>query len=222
MLALVALSFASCEKETEGVTGITIYPVLELDGETTLYLEKGSTFEDPGYTATLDGEDVTDQVVIDSNVNMNASGFYSISYKITNKDGFSASDSRKVIVLDPNDDIDGFYTVTANSYRFYKDATVEYGDEYEIIVAHDNDKLYFSDALAGWYAQRANYGDAYEMFATIGIDSDNNLSLISSLIPGWGDGLVGFSGSWDSTNKTFTYVAKYVSGMTFYVTLTKE
>ena len=115
MLALVALSFASCDKETEGVTGITIYPVLELEGESTLIVDKGTPFEEPGYTATLDGEDVSDQVVVNSDVDTNTSGIYSVSYTITNSDGFSKNASRTVVVLDPSDDVEGVYTVDAEA-----------------------------------------------------------------------------------------------------------
>ena len=47
--AVVAMTLAaSCTKESEGLTRITYYPVLELEGETTMLVDKGSSFNEPG------------------------------------------------------------------------------------------------------------------------------------------------------------------------------
>lgn len=216
-------SLTSCDdKETEGVTGITYYPVLELEGETTLYLEKGDAFVEPGYKAILNGNDVTADVIV-SDFNTDASGIFTINYTIFNEDGFSSSASRKAIVLDSNDPIEGFYAVTAESNRVYGGNTVEYGASFESLIINNGDGTYsMEDALAGWYSQRAGYGDKYNMSAVVAIDTDGALSLEDSFIAGWGDGLVSLDGSYDDATKTFTYVAVYVSGMTFNVTLSKK
>lgn len=106
VFALATVSLASCDDEsTAGLTRITYYPELTMEGPATVYVDKGTTFTDPGYSAILDGEDVTDQVQVNSNVNMAASGVYSISYAVTNDDGFSSTASRTVVVTDPNDQI---------------------------------------------------------------------------------------------------------------------
>lgn len=241
MLAVVALSFASCEKETEGVTRITIYPVLELDGESTLILEKGSTFEDPGYTATLDGEDVTEDVVVVSNVDMNKSGIYTVAYSITNVNGFSSTASRKVIVLDSSDEVEGFYTVTADSYRIYytfkedkktvdKETTTPFGATFEILVINQGDGSYFvSDLMGGWYCQRAGYGEKYALEGTISINDDKSLTHLESYIAGWGNSADDLTGTYDAAKHTFTYVLYYgkgedypISQIEFHVTMNKN
>ena len=99
MLAFAAFVTISCDDEsTEGMTRITYYAKLSLEGDKTLYVDKGSEFVDPGYSAIMEGEDVTDMVEVSSNVNTAKSGVYSISYSIVNNDGFYSTASRTVIV----------------------------------------------------------------------------------------------------------------------------
>ena len=118
ILMLATMFVTSCEDDsTEGLTFITYYPTLTLEGESFVVAEKGTAYQDPGYSATLQGEDVTDQVEVTSNVNMNQSGLYSVTYSITNADGFAKTASRQVLVVDPNDPVEGAYYTTADSYR---------------------------------------------------------------------------------------------------------
>ncbi len=225
MMAIASmLSLASCDdKETEGLTGITYYAVLDLEGETEMVVNKGDTFVDPGFTATLNGENVNDQVVINSNVNTNKSGVYKVTYSVTNADGFTASSSRTVIVLDLNDDVEGFYIVDASSYRDYNGTTTAFGRPFQVLVINNGDGTYtVDDILGGWYCQRAGYGANYNMEAIITINDDDTVTLEDSYIPGWGDGLTDFEGTFDATASTFTYRAVYVSGMAFNVTMSKE
>ena len=80
ILMLATMFVTSCEDDsTEGLTFITYYPTLTLEGESFVVAEKGTAYQDPGYSATLQGEDVTDQVEVTSNVNMNQSGLYSVT-----------------------------------------------------------------------------------------------------------------------------------------------
>ena len=222
MLALVALSFASCDKETEGVTGITIYPVLELEGESTLIVDKGTPFEEPGYTATLDGEDVSDQVVVNSDVDTNTSGIYSVSYTITNSDGFSKNASRTVVVLDPSDDVEGVYTVDAESYRNYKGTITNYGASFDILVINKGDYYYVDDLMGGWYCQRAGYGSKYAMEGYIAIADDGSIELLDSSVAGWGDSADDFEGTYDFATHTFDIVTYYASVIEFHFTMTKN
>lgn len=219
--AVIAMAFAaSCTKASEGLTGITYYPVLTLEGDDYMVVDKGAAFVDPGYTATLNGEDVTDQVVVDSNVNTAQSGIYYINYTITNVDGFSSSASREIVVLDPNDPIEGFWYSTTDSYRLYGGNQVAYKYNLEVLIINQgNGVYYFDDLLAGWYCQRAGYGSRYAMGGHVKING-STISLVDSYIQGWGDSLLGWAdGKYE--NDTISYVATYVSGMEFHVTLTK-
>ena len=219
--AVVAMTLAaSCTKESEGLTRITYYPVLELEGETTMLVDKGSNFNEPGYTATLNGEDVTADVKIESNVNTSKSGIYSVVYSIVNADGFSSVAKRTVIVFDFEDPVEGIYTVDPSSYRLYNGAQLAYGRAFQIYVLANGDGTYLvDDILGGWYCQRAGYGTNYAMQATISI-SGGSVNLITSYIPGWGDSLVDWAdGSF--ADGTLSYTAVYVSGMEFHITMSK-
>ena len=95
---------SSCNKiSTEGETSITYYPTLSLEGESVIVVDKGTQFTEPGYSAILNGIDVTESVVVTSNIDVNKSGFYTITYTITNADGFAKNASRQIIVMDLED-----------------------------------------------------------------------------------------------------------------------
>ena len=112
MLALVSFALTSCgDKETEGLSRFTYYPVLELEGDGYMVVGKGTTFQDPGFSATLNGEDVSSQVTVSSNVNTNKSGVYTVVYSIKNEDGIAANAKRTVVVLDLNSAVDLNYVV---------------------------------------------------------------------------------------------------------------
>lgn len=225
MIAMVAVSMAGCDDEsTAGMTRITYYPELTLEGATTLYLDKGNTFADPGYAATLNGEDVTDDVKVTSNVDTANSGVYSISYSITNADGFASTASRTVIVTDPADAVEGVYDVDPASYRLRAGAQVAYGGSYTVLILNKNDGTYsIDDLLAGWYCVRANYGTRYAMQGTITV-SDGVVSLVNSYIAGWGDSATSLTdGTFDAATGTMVYNLEYTdTPMNFYVTMYKR
>lgn len=223
MLLTSVLTFTSCDNDSSaGYTRITYYPVLSMQGDETMYIDKGTTFTDPGCTAELNGEDVTSQIVTKGTVNTAKSGVYNLSYSVANEDGFSATASRTVIVTDPADATEGVFTSDANSYRDYNGANTPFGSNFEVIIINNGDGTYHvEDLLGGWYSQRAGYGTTYNMDGTISMDSEGNLTLISSLIGGWNDGLVDFSGKFDAATGTYTWDAEYVQEMKFHVVLNK-
>ena len=148
-LALLALGFTSCEKESAGLTKITYYAEIALEGESTMIVAKGSEFVDPGFTATMKREDVTDKVEINSNVDTSASGVYSVTYSIVNEDGFPASASRTVIVLDLGNPIEGFWACSPASHYTNTNtgADVAYGASLEILILDNGDGTYFVDEI---------------------------------------------------------------------------
>ena len=223
MLALVSFVLTSCgDKESEGLSRFTYYPVLELQGGDYMVVDKGSTFQDPGFTATLNGEDVSSQVAVSSNVNTSKSGVYSVVYSIKNSDGITANAKRTVVVLDPNSAVEGFYLTQADSYRLRQGAQVAYGSEFEILIIDNGDGSYdVDDMLGGWYCQRAGYGTNYAMEATITIADDGTVDCVDNYVPGWGDGLDDFEGTFDAATSTFQINAVYAA-MNFVQTWVKE
>ena len=224
LFAVVALLVTSCgDKETEGKSRFTYYPTIELEGDTYLVWDKGTPFVDPGYVSTMNGEDVTAEVIISGTPDVNKSGIYTMTYTTKkNDDGFDASASRTVVVLDPNSAVEGFYLTQPDSYRTYNGNEVAFGNAFEILVIDNGDgTLYVDDLFGGWYCQRAGYGTKYAMGGTISLAADGTVGLISSLVPGWGDGLDDLTGSY--ADGVFTIDAVYNKNtMHFYQTWVKE
>ncbi|MBQ7530633.1 MAG: DUF5012 domain-containing protein [Paludibacteraceae bacterium] len=224
-LLCIALGFTGCEKESEGLTNITYFAEIILEGDDYMVVAKGSTFVDPGFTASMKGEDVTDKVEVSSDVDTSVSGIYTITYSIVNADGFPASASRTVVVLDASDPVEGMWKLDqANSQRIYNGgAPAAYKGAFEfLIIKQDDGTYYVEDLMAGWYAQGAGYGSAYAMEAIIDIADDGTISLLASQVPGWGDSADGLTdGLYDAATNTITYKLFYAEVIEFDVTINK-
>lgn len=220
LFALCALVLTSCDKKSEGLSRVTYYPSITLNGDTYMVWEKGEAYVDPGYYSELNGEDVTSQVTVSGNVDVNKSGIYTLTYTtVKNEDGFDASASRTVVVLDSSSNIEGFYLNQATSNR----NGTAYGKNYEVLVIDNGDgTVTVDDILGGWYCQRAGYGTKYAMTADIAVAADGTMTLISSYVPGWGDGLDSLEGTFDAASSTFNFVCVYAGSLTFTETWIKE
>ena len=221
LFALVALVMTSCgDKKSEGLSRITYYPSIQLKGDPYLVWEKGVVYEEPGYVSELNGEDVSSQVIVSGAVDVNKSGIYTLTYTtIKNEDGFDASASRTVVVLDTSSAIEGFYLNQATSNR----NGTAYGKDFQVLVIDNGDgTISVDDLLGGWYAQRAGYGAKYAMSGILGLAEDGTLTLIDSYVPGWGDGLDTFEGKFDAATSTINFVCVYASSLTFTETWVKQ
>jgi pimeloyl-ACP methyl ester carboxylesterase len=94
--------------DTQGLTATTTRtvivdpntaPTITLIGATPLYVVKNTTFTDPGATATDTQEgNITSKIVKTGSVNTGKNGTYTLTYKITDLEGLSATVTRSVIV----------------------------------------------------------------------------------------------------------------------------
>ena len=77
----------------------TVAPVLTLKGETTVTMDAGIAYKEPGYTATdnIDG-DITAQVEISGSVNIYHAGTYTLTYTAKDSYGNTATAQRTVVV----------------------------------------------------------------------------------------------------------------------------
>lgn len=220
--ALAVLSLASCSKDTEGLTQVTYYAVIDLEGPTYDQATAGKPYQDPGYSASMQGEDITDQVQVKTSMNLSdpQPGFYTLTYEAINEDGFPATATRYVLVSDEGDDASGYWTTDATSYR--DNNGIVYFGGYQVIIYGNGDGTYHvSDLLGGWYEFRAGYGSAYACVGEIGISDDGKISMISSSVAGWGDSASALSdGVFDASAKTMSWVVTY-AGMNFHVNLSK-
>lgn len=95
-------------KDTVGSSRIIYYPSVAIKGQRTIIIDQGTTFTDPGVTATLNGQPVTATSAV--TVNSNVPGIYNLEYVATNPEGYTASDWRTVVVMSTS------ATVTNNNF----------------------------------------------------------------------------------------------------------
>lgn len=205
MVLFFALSVSSCDDEsTAGMTRITYYPTIELLGSTSVVLNLGESYADEGCYAELNGEDVSDQVIVQSGVNSSKVGIYSISYIAYNEDGFSATASRTVYVVDPSSVATLYFGESQTATRHYYDAP--------IYVTDNGDETYLVDDILGgfqFHGLNPGFEPTYDFHAeaVIKINDDNTVSQIGD-VGSWYFGDRGTvvkleNGTFDSTTRTF-------------------
>lgn len=113
IIKFICISFGivllqACKKEpsfdyppdTVGSSRIVYFASVVIKGERTMIIDQGTTFTDPGVTATLNGQPVPAPSAI--TVNTNVPGVYNLEYIATNPEGYAASDWRTVVVMSTN------------------------------------------------------------------------------------------------------------------------
>lgn len=226
LIFLSVFLFLSCEKETEDVSRSTYYVAFHLKGENPLLVPVGESFTDPGVVATEKGQDVTSSITIESNVNENIMGKYSIVYSGVNVDGLKSKAIRDVYVCNPlvTTDISGDYTVQAGTHRiaFSSGARVNYSGYPVTITRVAPGFFQVTDFFGGYYEKRAGYGARYAMTGYFALNEDNSVTLVSSFIQGWGDGLDTIKdGLYNPATGEISWKAEYVGSYSFNVTLKK-
>ncbi|MBN2635743.1 MAG: DUF5012 domain-containing protein [Prolixibacteraceae bacterium] len=219
LFAIAGLS--GCDEETTaGLTEITYYPTLEVLGEPVIFVDLGDTYVDTGAVAILNGEDITDEIEIISNVNTAEAGVYSVNYKVLNDEGFAVTGSRTVYVADPTPSIisSGVHTTAVGTQRFWlsSGAIVPFSG-YEIVILQTAPgEFYITDFMGGYYDQRVGYGSNFAMEGTFKVNEDNTITALSSFVPGWGDSLDYLSeGTVDPVTGQISYKLGYAGLMEY-------
>ncbi len=218
---IASVGLISCDDDsTKGYTGLTIYPTLDLVGESEIIVAKGETFVDPGYTSILDGEDVSGEVVVTSNVDTDVPGVYTISYEIVNADGYPVSTSRTVYVADttPSPIATGMHSVLDGTHRINNNSAARTDfSGYSILVLQTEPGVYYcSDLIGGYYDQRAGYGSNYAMTGSFQLNADNTITLIDSYVAGWGDSADEMTaGTYDPSTGQISWTIEYAGFLTF-------
>lgn len=195
--ALLALA-TSCEKTSQGLTRITYYPVISLQGDNPYVVQLGGTYTEPGYSASLNGEDYTSGVKVDSNVNPAVPGIYSVTYSATNPDGCSWSTTRDVYVLNPGGVANVYIAHCWMGARDYKGIPT--------VISPVSDGVYEIDDMCGgfYYAGRyPGYEPTYDFHADtqFSLNEDGSFNILK--IGNWY-----FKGSFDYNNITGGYDAE--------------
>ena len=224
-VALTLLA-AGCKKvTTEGVTRVTYYPTITLEGPTYVTIDLGSSFTDPGFTATMNDEDISSQVEVTDNIDSSKPGLYTVKYSFTNPDGIPASATRYVVVAPAGDKVTGHYMVQQGTNRVDAEA---YYSGYDVLILPYEEKgtIYpgifnVSDLLGGWYDKRAGYGVNYRAVGIIQV-SGSSVSLLAGQIAGWPTYPLSMTGGeWNEATGIMTYTLGF-AGMPFYVILKKD
>ena len=218
---LATLFLNSCsDDETEGLSRVTYYALLEMNGSAYDAVQVGTTYNDPGCVATMAGEDVSDKIAVTGNVNTDKLGFYSLNYVVVNDDGFPASASRTVAVVDRNNFASVYYGESQYGPRHYYNAPISIED--------NGDGTYTINDLAGGFYSYGRYPgyDAYgfDFFleTVLKLNADNSIEIVDQNPDDWywGDAISITTGTYDAESGTITLVMDF-SGTPMYVTLTK-
>ena len=226
-ITLLALTFfSSCEKKitSHDNSSITYYVNLELVGDNVVVVALGNSYTEPGVLATENGVDVSSDLVISSDVDESALGVYDIIYTATNADGFSSSISRKVVIYDPaapETDISGAYSTSI--VRTESDGSNPRPYSGAMNITKVAKGIFYVDCLlGGTYSVGYGYGASYAMTGYIALNADNTISLLSSFVKGWGDGLEGFqNGVYDPATGLPYWESIYAGADIFSVTSSK-
>ena len=110
-------------------------PVIKLNGSSSILLEEGEAYVEPGYTATdnVDG-DITSKVTVTGSVNINVPGGYTLVYSVTDAAGNTGTASRAVQVMAkvivPETPQEPPRTPPVITLTGFKAMTLEYGQAY--------------------------------------------------------------------------------------------
>lgn len=207
ILVLALASFASCKKTTEGVTGITYYANIQILGDNPAIAVIGQPYEDAGCYTTMNGEDITAQTKVTSNVNTSAMGIYGVTYSAVNADGFAAAVTRDVYVANPGH-FDNLYIADSRfGSQHYTGAPV--------MIKKLSDGNYLIDDIAGglyWWGRYPGYEPTYDFHCecVLRLNADNTIDVLQTGDWYWGgefesvgstyypeDGIVELVLSWD-------------------------
>jgi hypothetical protein len=215
------------DKDSYGLSKVTVFPTLELLGDAEYWTVKGASFQDPGYKAEYNAGDV----VVSGSVDTNVPGFYELSYTAKNEEGYSVTVTRKVFVADIANGQTGLEgTYTSNVHRVADTGAASDRGPFNIAltaVPNIAGHYYIIDLLGGWYvigggASYANYG--YKGY--IRVDQGGDITFLWSGTTPWGDEAIlagGQPGHYDAASNTLTWASRMsTAAYTFNVTLVKQ
>ena len=217
LLATVAL-FYGCERdlETEGISRVTTFATITLEGDATMFLDLGEAYSEPG-GSTSTGDPIT----ISGAVDENTPGIYTVFYTAENSDGFEASVTRTVYVSATGDfatSIEGLYISTVVGVTH--GATFSDLEFVRIWATGNPNEYYLSAGLGGFYSLGRSYGPDYDSQHTLTADFGTNTAIVQDgVVPGFGLGVVVTDFVFDPATKTITYTADFFGAYIMQTTL---
>ncbi len=218
-LFLVFSLLTSCDDDTEKVSRVTQYVTFQLKGEKDLVITQGTAYKELGVIAKEGSTDVSSTVKIKGKVDENTVGLYPIIYEAVNKDGFSASIQRNVIVAPKklsNIDLSGTYKGGRVGKKNFPVACT--------ITKLAEGVFKADDLFAGYYNLEKEYGDAYKLEAYLYLNTDNTYKAIGVPLSVWSPMEIQ-NGKYDPATKTLTnktFFINYDFGFDISLTLNEE
>jgi hypothetical protein len=169
-MVVCTMLFIACDADSTGnVSRVTYYPIIEINGNSTVFTPIGAAFSDPGAVAKEAGAVIPTLVSYSGNfrgaktLDVNQTDEYTQTYTATNKDGFKTNATRKVIVYKTGDltnSIEGVYLSTTNRNGSLLPASQgsSVDQKYVYIWKNSNGTFGISDAFGGWYSIGRNIG----------------------------------------------------------------
>lgn len=101
-----------------------IKPVIKLNGNTDIYLYLGNEYDDDGAVATdnYDG-DITKNVTVNSNIDINKIGTYTLEYKISDSSNNTSTVTRNIHVIEKKDN--EIKSIPILMYHFFYDSNTD-------------------------------------------------------------------------------------------------
>lgn len=165
-IGAIAILFAitSCSTEDEISSKVTVYPIITVNGDSTIFLNEGEAFTDPGAVAMIGETEVPVDVkyvgryrgnVFTGTLDTSVADIYTAEYSALNEEGFAGTATRQIIVANTGDlvnSIEGLYTSTVFRNGTQGTPASNYTDiEYMLIWKNDDGSYEISDAFGGWY-----------------------------------------------------------------------
>jgi hypothetical protein len=125
-------------------------------------------------------EDITDKTVVTGEVDPNTCGFYTINYSAVNKDNFSASAERTVMVINPNSLASAYLSEAEFGTRHYYNLPV-------IIEENEDGTFTIDDIAGGFYAYGRYPGYPYDfsLETVLKLNDDNTIEVVDQNPKDW-------------------------------------
>lgn len=233
-LLFISTFFVACDNiDTANVSRITNYPLISVNGDDPIFIQKGNPFVDPGAVAVEGPNEipyvttVTGDYRAGSTVDTNIVDAYNVNYTATNVDGFSIAGVRKVWVYNNGDmvnNIEGIYTATVVRGGA---VSAQYTDMEYVLIWKNTDGTYqLSDGLGGYYNLGRSYGVDYAagpMIITANNIPANDFSISDFAVGAFGGNAVVSGFTVDPVAKTISFTSTWdgSGNGTFVVTLTQ-
>ncbi|SNR45593.1 protein of unknown function [Lutibacter agarilyticus] len=220
ILTLFVTVLVSCSVDsTGGVSSVTDYPIITLNGDEVVYIEQGSTYNEQGAIAMEGENEIPTEITYssgsyygNSGVDTNTPDQYTVSYSAVNADGFAGNALRTVWVVPATGDlvnsIEGLYTADAQRAPTFTPSSQYQDMEYVIITKTGGNTYSITHAIGGYYDMGRGYGPGYAAAGAIITANDipsNDFSISQAVFPIWGNTVDVTEFTVDPTTKMITF-----------------